>query len=326
MNLIVILINNFLKMSGIIEKTSILSGTVNEVKNISENVSKITNTGNIEDLNTALSIGEKYLKIILDYLSGLWPKLIGAILVLWIGFKIINILNKFIRKSFEKANIDPMIKTFSLSFVSIILKIMVILSAAGMLGVQTTSFIALLTAAGVAIGMSLSSTLQNFAGGIIILAFKLYKIGDFISIGGQEGTVKSIHIFHTILLTLDRKVIIVPNSQISNGTMINFSAEIIRRQDINVGVAYDTDIDFAKKVLLEMAESDKRILNNDEYKINIFVNVLGDSAVTLTIRFFVKTEDLLAVKWDINENILKTCIKNGINIPFPQRDIHIYNK
>lgn len=313
-------------MSWIIEKTSILSWTVNEVKNISENVSKITNTWNIEDLNTALSIWEKYLKIILDYLSWLWPKLIWAILVLWIWFKIINILNKFIRKSFEKANIDPMIKTFSLSFVSIILKIMVILSAAWMLWVQTTSFIALLTAAWVAIGMSLSGTLQNFAWWIIILAFKLYKIWDFISIWWQEWTVKSIHIFHTILLTLDRKVIIVPNSQISNWTMINFSAEEIRRQDINIGVAYDTDIDFAKKVLLEMAESDKRILNNDDYKINIFVNVLWDSAVTLTIRFFVKTEDLLAVKWDINENILKTCIKNWINIPFPQRDIHIYNK
>lgn len=277
----------------------------------------------LENITTSFS---SYFDASITYLNSFWPKLVWAILVLWIGFKIINILNQVIKNYFKKTNIDPMIKTFSISLISILLKIAVFLSAAWMLWVQTTSFLALFTAAWVAIGMSLSGTLQNFAGWIIIMAFKLYKIGDFISIWANEWTVKWIYIFHTIILSQDRKTIIIPNSQISNWTMVNFSTEEIRRQDMSVWVSYDSDIDLVKQVLREMAEADERILKTDDYKVNVFVNELRASDILVTVRFFVESKNLLAVKWEINENILKTCKKNNITIPFPQTDIFIKNK
>ena len=226
----------------------------------------------------------------------------------------------------EKAKLDPMIKAFSLSFISIVLKISVFRSAASMLGFQTTSFVALFTAAWVAVGMSLSGTLQNFAWGIIILTFKLYKIWDYISIWWNEWTVKSIRIFHTIILTPDRKTLIVPNSQISNWTMINFSKEEIRRLDVSIWIWYDSDINFVKNIFMKILESDERILKTDDHNINIFVNELRDSAVLITMRFFVQSENLLKVKWEVYEKVLITCRENNITIPFPTTDIHLYNK
>ena len=195
-----------------------------------------------------------------------------------------------------------------------------------MLGFQTTSFVALFTAAWVAVGMSLSGTLQNFAWGIIILTFKLYKIWDYISIWWNEWTVKSIRIFHTIILTPDRKTLIVPNSQISNWTMINFSKEEIRRLDVSIWIWYDSDINFVKNIFMKILESDERILKTDDHNINIFVNELRDSAVLITMRFFVQSENLLKVKWEVYEKVLITCRENNITIPFPTTDIHLYNK
>lgn len=279
-----------------------------------------------DSINSVVSTSEKYLNILIEYAKDFFPRLLWAILALWIGFKIIWLLNNVIKRSMEKARIDPMIKAFSLSFISIILKISVFLSAASMLGFQTTSFVALFTAAWVAVGMSLSGTLQNFAWGIIILTFKLYKIWDYISIWWNEWTVKSIRIFHTIILTPDRKTLIVPNSQISNWTMINFSKEKIRRLDVSIWIWYDSDINFVKNIFMKILESDERILKTDDHNINIFVNELRDSAVLITMRFFVQSENLLKVKWEVYEKVLTTCRENNITIPFPTTDIHLYNK
>ena len=276
-----------------------------------------------KDLVIATSLTDKYLEKIIDYLNNFWPKLLWAILVIWIWFKIIKILNKVINKSLEKINLDPMIKTFSLSFISIILKISVFLAAAWILWVQTTSFIAMFTAAWVAIWMSLSWTLQNFAGWMIILAFKPYKIWDFISIWWNDWTVKSIHIFDTIILTLDRKTIIIPNSQISNGAMTNFSTEPIRRQDISIWIWYNSDIDKVKELFLKILEDDERIVKDEDYKINFFIADFQDSSILVTLRYFINTTDLFSVKCDLMEKILKTCNENNIIIPFPQMEVSI---
>lgn len=307
------------------------SWTIVEIKNIIPNISEIKNDA-VKEITETISIWDKYLKIIVDYLNWMWPKLIWAILVLIIWFKIINFLNKIITKYLEKTKLDPMVKTFSISFVSIILKIMVFLSAAWMLWVETTSFLALFTAAWVAIWMSLSWTLQNFAWGMIILAFKLYKIWDFVSIWWNEWTVKWIHIFHTVIITLDRKTVIIPNSQISNWTMINFSTEEIRRLDMSFWVDYKNDINLVKKVLIKVAESNEKILKDDEheeekkYEIIAFVNELRESCVWMTLRFFVNNSDLIEVKQVLFEEILKACKENNIKIAHPIREIFTYEK
>lgn len=280
----------------------------------------------ITEIQNTIWLWEKYLNIALEYLSWLWPKLVWAILILWIWFKIIWFLNKAISKAIDKTKLDPMIKTFSTSFISIILKILVFLSAAWVLWIQTTSFIALFTAAWVAVGMSLSGTLQNFAWWIIILAFRLYKIWDFVSIWWNEWTVKSIHIFHTIILTLDRKTLIIPNAQISNWIMINFSTEKERRLDVSVNISYDSDIDFVKEIFIKMLEKDERILTWEKFSTNVFINEFRENWILITLRFFVKSSDLMKTKWDIYENIIKTCKQNNINIPFPIREVYIQNK
>lgn len=290
------------------------------------NIEKIENISKI-DLEKSLNIWKEYLKIFLEYFSNFWPKLIWAILILWIWFKIVNILIKFLNKTIEKTHLDPMLKTFIWSLLSIILKIWVFFSAVSVLWVQTTSFIALFTAAWVAIWMSLSGTLQNFAGWIIILAFKIYKIWDYISIWGFEWTVKSIHIFHTIVLTLDRKTIIVPNSQISNGIMINFSTEAIRRMDININVSYETNLELAKKIFEDTISKNENILKSDEndieneYKILVFINEFKWNSVMITIRYFVESWKILKVKSEIYESLLLACRENNINIVYQELDI-----
>lgn len=223
----------------------------------------------------------------------------------------------------DKSSLDPMLKTFLLSFIWITLKILIILTAVWTLWVKTTSFIALFTAAWVAIWMSLSGTLQNFAGGMIILAFRLYKIWDYISIWGFEWTVKSIHIFHTIVLTLDRKTIIFPNSKISNWTMINFSTEKIRRMDLNLNIWYNEDLEFVKKVIKEVFLKDERILIDEDkdFDLNIFVNEIKWSGIMLTVRYFVESKLLLKVKSEIYEKVLVACKENNIDLSYGQFDI-----
>lgn len=259
---------------------------------------------------------------ITDYSVDIVPKIIWALLVLWIGFKIVNMINRGVHKVMDKNDWDPMLESFLSSLISILLKVMVIISAAGIIGVQTSSFVAMLAAAGLAIGMALSGTLQNFAGWVMILLFKPYKIWDYIEAGWYSWSVSQIHIFNTILLTPDKKTIIIPNSDISNAAMINYSTQKQRRLDMQVGISYSDDIDLAKQTLLELAKDESRIDHSKD--VTIVVDSLGDNAVLINFRFFLNSWDYWAVKWEMTEKIKKTFDKKGLNFPFPQRDVHMY--
>jgi small conductance mechanosensitive channel len=190
-----------------------------------------------------------------------------------------------------------------------------------MLGVQMTSFIAILGAAGLAIGLALSGTLQNFAGGVIILLFKPYKVGDFIEAQGHIGVVKEIQIFTTILLEVDNKTVIIPNGPLSTGSVVNYSAEPTRRVDFNFGIAYGDSVDKARKVLFQLFKEEKLILTDPAPFVGL--NELADSSVNLTARVWVKAEDYWTVFFDINEKTYNAFNNEGISIPFPQMDVHM---
>ncbi len=248
-------------------------------------------------------------------------KLIGGIIVLIIGLWIIKIVMKNLGKLMEKHNTDPALRSFLQSMLGITLKILLIISALSMLGVAMTSFIAILGAAGLAVGLALSGTLQNFAGGVMILLFKPFKIGDFIDAQGHKGVVKDIHIFITTLTDLDNKTIIIPNGGLSTGSLVNYSTQPIRRVDWSFGIAYGDDFDVAKKMILDLLKEDKRVLTDPEP--NIFLGAMADSSINITTRAWVKGEDYWGVFFDMNEKFYKNTDKHGLSIPFPQMDVHL---
>ena len=250
------------------------------------------------------------------------PKLIGAILVWIIGSWIIKILLKSFTKVLNKQKTDDSLKPFLRSIVSVLLKIMLVISVLGMIGIQMTSFIAILGAAGLAVGMALSGTLQNFAGGVMILIFKPFKVGDIIEAQGHTGSVKEIQIFNTILKTPDNKTIIIPNGGLSNSSMVNYSTEELRRVDWTVGIGYGDDDDKARAVIQKMCDNDSRILKDPS--VFIGVSELADSSVNFAVRAWVKAGDYWDVFFNINEDVYKTFDKEGLNIPYPQMDVHLH--
>lgn len=249
------------------------------------------------------------------------PKLLGAIVVYIIGNVIIKWMVKKFDKVLDKRNTDASLKPFLKSLFGVLLKTLLIISVLGMLGVEMTSFIAILGAAGLAVGMALSGTLQNFAGGVIILLFKPYKVDDYIEAQGYDGIVKEIQIFTTILLTLDNKTVIIPNGPLATGALINYSAQPIRRVDFSYGIAYGDSVKKAREIILELIKADERILKDPEHFIGL--GELADSSVNLTTRVWVKTEDYWNVFFDMNENVYEAFDKGGISIPFPQIDVHM---
>ena len=265
---------------------------------------------------------EKILEKITDIAVEYGPKLIGAILVLIIGSWIIKIIMKSFSKILDKRNIDDSLKPFLRSIFGILLRIMLIISVLGMVGIQMTSFIAILGAAGLAVGMALSGTLQNFAGGVMILLFKPFRVGDFIDAQGYTGTVKEIQIFNTILTSLDNKTIIIPNGGLSNSSLTNYSVEPLRRVDWTFGIGYGDSIKTARTVISKLAADDTRILKDPELFIGLAE--LGDSSVNFAVRAWVKAEDYWDVFFDMNEKVYNTFDKEGLNIPYPQMDVHLY--
>ncbi|MFV0589906.1 MAG: mechanosensitive ion channel family protein [Draconibacterium sp.] len=250
------------------------------------------------------------------------PKLIGAIITLIIGMWVISVLRNALRKRMEKKEVDPSLRGFLNSMIGIGLKIMLWIAVIGMMGVEMTSFIAILGAVGLAVGMALSGTLQNFAGGVMILLFKPFKVGDFIEAQGHMGSVNEIQIFNTILKTPDNKTIIIPNGGLSTGSMVNFSAEPKRRVDFTFGIAYGDDVDKAKEVLLKLIKADNRIVN-DPAEPFIAVSELADSSVNLVVRVWAEAANYWGIYFDLHENVYKTFAKEGLNIPFPQMDVHV---
>ncbi len=249
------------------------------------------------------------------------PKLIGGILVWIIGSYVIRILMRSFSKVMDKRKTDASLKPFLLSLTAVLLKIMLAISVLGMLGVQMTSFIAILGAAGLAVGMALSGTLQNFAGGVIILLFKPFKVGDYIDAQGHAGIVKEIQIFNTIMLEVDNKTVIIPNGPLSTGSMVNYSTEPTRRVNFTFGIAYGDSVDKARKILLQLFKEDKRILTDPACFVGL--SEMADSSVNLTARAWVKGEDYWGVFFDINEKTYNAFNAEGISIPFPQMDVHL---
>ena len=246
--------------------------------------------------------------------------LIKAVLVFIVGRLLINLVNKLIKRVLLKRDIDPSVKTFVGSLVNVVLTILLIISVVGALGVQTTSFAALLASAGVAVGMALSGNLANFAGGLIILLFKPFKVGDYIEAQGTGGTVKEIQIFHTILATPDNKMVYIPNGSLSSGAVTNFSRQTTRRVDWTFGVDYGEDYDKVKAVIETIIARDSRILTDPAPFIAL--HALADSSVNIVVRVWVESPNNWEVYFGINQAVYATFNEKGINFPFPQLTVH----
>lgn len=270
-----------------------------------------------ENIQTGTDIVDKLIDLVEKY----GPKLLGAILVLIVGLWIIKIINKAVKRMLDKRDFDPSLEPFIRTLISVLLKIMLVISVMGMVGIEMTSFIAILASVGLAVGMALSGTLQNFAGGVMILVFKPFKVGDFIEAQGYMGTVFEIQIFNTILKTPDNKVIYIPNGGLSTGSLTNFSQEATRRVDWSFGIAYGDNVEKARTVLLNLINADTRILKEPEPFIGL--GELADSSVNLTVRAWVNAADFWDVFFDMNENVYKVFEKEGLSIPFPQMDVHL---
>ena len=248
-------------------------------------------------------------------------KLLGAIIVLLIGLWVIKAIMKGIRKRFDKKEMDPSLKPFLLSMISVLLKIMLVISVLTMVGIEMTSFIAILGAAGLAVGLALSGTLQNFAGGVIILIFKPFKVGDVIDAQGYVGAVNQIQIFITVLLTPDNKTVIIPNGPLSTGALVNFSVQPTRRVDWSFGIAYGDDYDKASAWIVELMEADERILKDPAPFVAL--GELADSSVNITTRAWVNAADYWGVYFDMHKKFYNGADAKGFSIPFPQLDVHM---
>lgn len=250
------------------------------------------------------------------------PPLLLALVVLIVGLWIINRVVSVLNKGLEKSNTDPTLAKFLGNMASIILKALLLISVAGMVGIETTSFIAILGAAGLAVGLALQGSLANFAGGVLVLMFRPYKVGDFIDAQGVAGTVDEIQIFVTIIKTPDNKRIIVPNGAISNGIITNFSAEATRRVDFVFGIGYDDDVAKAKATLQRIMSEDSRIHGDPEPF--VVLSELADSSVNFTVRVWVNAADYWGVYFDTMEKVKLVFDEEGISIPYPQTDVHLH--
>ncbi|MEP4889825.1 MAG: mechanosensitive ion channel domain-containing protein [Aliiglaciecola sp.] len=250
------------------------------------------------------------------------PKLILALVVLVVGFWVIGIILKGIDRALAGAKVDETLNKFLHSIISVTLKLMLIIVFASMIGVETASLIAMLGAAGLAIGLALQGSLANFAGGVLILLFKPFKSGDVIEAQGYLGTVKEIQIFNTIMLTLDNRRVVIPNSLLSNGCVTNLFCEENRRVDVTFGISYDDDIGKVKQILKDVISSDERILTDPEME--IYVSAHADSSINILTRCWVKSEDYWPVHFGLHEKVKYAFDENDITIPFPQRDVHLF--
>lgn len=269
--------------------------------------------------NTLLRDG---LRELTEMTVGFVPKLLVAILILWVGMKLAKMVRKLIVKALERRNAEPSLKSFLGSLVDVLLKAMIIIMAMDVVGIKATSFIALLGAMGLAIGMALQGTLQNFAGGVIILLMKPFKVGDYIECGQFKGYIQEIRIFHTVMRPFNGRTIVIPNSELSNKSLINHTKEENIRLDVVASVAYGSDLEKVKEVLMEVINNEPLIQTEPKAPV-VAVSELGNSSVDLSMWMWVKVEDYWTVWLRIRENIYNAFYRNNITIPFPQMDVHI---
>ncbi len=270
---------------------------------------------NVQNVNL-----EQVIQQVITFCVDAGKSILLAAVIFIAGRFLISVINRLVAQMMERRKIDATIQSFLRSFINILLTILLLISVVSALGVNTTSFAALLASAGVAVGMALSGNLQNLAGGLIILLFKPYKVGDYVEAQGVSGTVKEIQIFHTVLVTPDNKFIYVPNGSLSSGSVTNYSLSQLRRVDWTVGVEYGTEIEKVRQTVLDLIKKDGRILT--EPAPFIALSALADSSVNITIRVWVKNEDYWGVFFDMNQNIYEVFNREGISFPFPQVTVH----
>ncbi len=250
-------------------------------------------------------------------------RLLYAVLIIFVGRWVVKLLLKIIKSALEKTTVEETVRIFVANLLSTLLMVIIFIAAINQLGIETTSIIAMLGAAGLAIGLALQGSLANFAAGILIVIFRPYKVGDYIEAGSAAGTVLDIQIFSTVLKTPDNKVVVVPNGTIMDSSIINYTGQETRRVDIIASCGYEDDIDKVKDILQDILNQDERILKEPEPR--IAVSELADNSINFIVRPWVKSSDVLSVKYSILEQIKKRFDAEGISIPYPQRDVHIYN-
>ncbi|MBR9919264.1 MAG: mechanosensitive ion channel [Bacteroidetes bacterium] len=260
------------------------------------------------------------LQDLMDKVVDYAPKVVGAILMLVIGFWIAGRVTQMLKKAMRRRNLDESIRPFLASLVSTGLKVLVLLSVAQMFGFETTSFVAILGGLGFAIGIALQGSLGHFAGGVMILTFKPYRVQDLVDLGGKTGVVEEIGVFNTMLRTLDNKRVIIPNGVVTSDVITNISGQGEIRVDMTFGIGYGDDIDKARSVIQKVADSCPQVLK--EKPVDIFVSELADSSVNFAVRPWAKSEHYWDVYFYMHENIKKSFDKEGVSIPFPQMDVH----
>jgi small conductance mechanosensitive channel len=295
----------FLQATTEATDSTTISATANALKNIS-----------------AASLDEFLQKFIQGAVE-LAISIIIAAIVFYIGKLVIYRIHKVVEKILLKKQAEKSLTTFILSLTKIVMMFVLIIIVIGILGIETSSFLALFASAGVAVGMALSGTLQNFAGGVLILLLKPYKVGDFIEAQGFSGTVKEIQIFHTVINTADNKQILIPNGGLSTGSINNASREGQRRVDWTVSISYGDDVDKAKEVLLSFLNEDSRVLQIEGKAPVALLNVLNSSSVDLVVRAWVESGDYWGVYHSFNERVYKELPQHGLSFPYPHMDVHI---
>ena len=255
--------------------------------------------------------------------SSIGISLLMALAILIVGRQLVKLILRLITVALEKSKVEDTVRIFVTNLLNTLLMILVFIAAINQLGIETTSIIAVLGAAGLAIGLALQGSLSNFAAGILIVIYRPYKVGDYIEAGNHAGTVKDIQIFSTVLKTPDNKIVVVPNGSIMNGSIVNYSDQDTRRVDLIISCSYEDDIDKVRSVLEDILKKEKRILKDP--KPQIAVAELADSSVNFIFRPWVKRTDYLPVYYSLLEEVKKRFDKEGISIPYPQSDVHIRN-
>ena len=274
------------------------------------------------DINQLEDYANKFGEKIIDFL----PSLLGAILTLVIGFWIIRVINKLVKKFFDKKDYDLTLEKFIADLINWSLKILLFVVVITQLGVESSSLIAVIGAAGLAIGLALQGSLANFAGGVLILLLRPFKVGDWISAQGVDGSVKEISIFNTRLITFGNQEAIIPNGKLSNDNIINYTSQGIRRNAQTWGISYDSDIKLAKEILLNLVNEQETVLHDPHPEPMIVVTELADSSVNMSLRFWATNDDYWALHWFVLEEGKRRLEEQGIVIPFPQRDVHVFNE
>ncbi len=270
-----------------------------------------------------LVVYQKHLENALTWLWTILPNVVLAIVTFFVGLWVIRFIDKLVRRFFAKKDYDETLESFLQSFISIALKVLLFVLVVTQLGVKTSSLVAMIGAAGLAIGLALQGSLANFAGGVLILIFKPFKVGDWVAAQGMEGRVKEITIFNTKIKTFGNQVAIIPNGQLSNGSIVNYDTEPIRRGKFDVGIAYGANLKQAKDILAQLCADVPDVLTDPAPE--VFVSALGDSAVTLSLRFWAKNEVFWATHFHVIETTKLRFDAAGIEIPFPQRVVHQRN-